>query len=523
MLDQMRSLKQNTKSSSMTIFSFIILGWILTGFVFSCGANIAEKQKVYKDILGYWKSYRADIVKEKPGLIKVAINSHGKLVQEIIYDSSPQCKIWIDNDNISYKDGHLEFWGDEFKGEMSEDKNSIKLEYGSRFGDKIPFVWERIHDQKAIKFLDSLEASQGGQYNYRIPVETDDGWQCADLEHVNINKDKIFECIIRIRDGKYQDIHSLLIIKNAKLVLEEYFGAEGKIRGPFINQIYRDRIHHQSSVTKTFASVVFGVAVDRGYIKDVNEPVYNYFPEYSQFRDEQKDKILLKHVLTMTAGLKWDENTYSSSDSRGDLYQWARSDDLLKLYLKRPVVAEPGETFSYSCACTMLLGEIIKRTTGSYIDEFAERTLFKDLGISNYAWLNGDTLISINTGGLDVRPRDMAKLGQLFLNDGKWNGKQITSGNWVKESIRGHKKLRNGLFGDKKSYGYQWWQRTFKITNRDIESFYAIGGGGQFIFVFPEFDMVVVSTAQNFDKGWSRRFYEMLGSYILPAVVLSTE
>jgi len=521
MVTQAKSLNQNKKSSSIATFHFIISFWILSGYGFSCQTNIEEAQEGYKDILGYWKSYRADIIKEKPGLIKVAINSHGKLVQEIIYDSSPQCKILINDDDISYNDGHLKFWGEEFKGEMSEDKNSIMLEYGSQFGNTIPFIWERIHDQKAIKFLDSLKASQGGKYDYRKPVKIDDGWECANLENVNINKDKIFECINRIRDGKYKDVHSLLIIKDNQLVFEEYFGAEGKINGPFINKIYRDRIHHQSSVTKTFTSAVFGVAVDKGYIKDVNEPVYNYFPEYSQFRDEKKDNILIKHILTMTAGLKWDENAYSTSDPRGDLYQWARSENLLEFYLKRPVVAEPGDMFSYSCACTMLLGEIVKRTTGSYIDDFAARTLFKDLGISNYSWLNGDTLISIHTGGLSVRPRDMAKLGQLFLNNGKWDGKQIISENWVKESIRGHKNLRKRLFSAKKSYGYQWWQRTFKIINRNIESFYAIGGGGQFILAIPEYNMVVVSTAGNFDNSWSERFYSMLRNYILPAILIS--
>jgi len=507
-----KSIKQNVNRFSLSISLFFLSIWILSIFSIGCQGQNKDAEKNYKDILGYWKVYDVTGGHQKEVFLKrYFLRADGKFFQTE-YELNAQCRVWHKIADVKYKNGN--FYFGESLVKFSADKDSIFLDSGNW-----QFLYVRDDEENTKNIFTNLESSIGRSYKYKIPDITNDGWECADLLQVGIEKEKIVDLINRITQGKYGDTQSLLISKDGKLVLEEYFAAQGKMFGPLINQIYRDRIHQQSSVTKTFASAVFGVAVDKGYIKDVNQPVYDYFPEYYQFRDEQKNNILLKHALTMTTGLKWDENAYSYSDPRSDLYQWARSDDLLKFYLERPVVAEPGETFSYSCASTMLLGEVVKRTTGSYIDVFADTTLFKELGIRNYEWFNGDTLISIHTGGLDVCPRDMAKLGQLFLNDGKWNGRQIISKDWVRESIRAHKVLRSGFFGDKKSYGYQWWQRTCQIKNRNIDAFYAIGGGGQFIFVIPEFDMVVVSTAQNFDKGWSRKFYSMVNNYVLPAVV----
>lgn len=514
MIIQNKSLKRKLKYFSTAKLLIIIAGWIISGFVFGCGANVEEKQQVYKDILGYWKSYRTDITNEEPGLIKVAINSRGKLEQAIIYESGNHCRIWINDDNISFKDGHLEFWDGEFKGEMSEDKNSIKLEYGSRFGNSIPFIWERIQNQKSIAFLDSLEASQGGKYEYRIPVETDDGWECANLENVNINKDKIFECVSRIWDGKYKDIHSLLIVKDKKLVLEEYFGAESKIRGPFVNQVFRDRVQILASVTKSVNSALIGIAFEQGFLKDLEAPAFELFPEYDNILDNEKRKIQLKHLLTMSAGFSWNELDIPFSNNSNDAAVMHQKSDLIKFCLEKPIVNTPGKQFKYNSGLSDILGEILKRSSGMSADKFAEEYLFAPLGISAYKWSKKQSGMVHTDGGLALRARDMAKIGQLYLDNGKWHNKQIVPEKWVKESTRIHIKTSSG------GYGYQWWMRNFTLNDQKIDSFYAIGNAGQFIFVFPELDMIIVSTAHNFDNSWSRRFYSMLRKYILPAVVL---
>ena len=177
---------------------------------------------------------------------------------------------------------------------------------------------------------------------------------------------------------------------------------------------------------------------------------------------------------------------------------------------------KPGEKFVYHNVLSVILGEILKRSVGISGDKFAEEYLFNPLGISTYEWSKiPDSLLKAD-GGLALRPKDMAKFGQLYLNDGQWNETQIVPEKLIKESTQPHIKTTSG------AYGYQWWLRSFHINDRQIDSFYANGNGGQFIFVFPELSMVVVSTAQNYDRDWSGRFYEILGSVIFPAVVSST-
>jgi CubicO group peptidase (beta-lactamase class C family) len=178
---------------------------------------------------------------------------------------------------------------------------------------------------------------------------------------------------------------------------------------------------------------------------------------------------------------------------------------------------KPGEKFVYNSGLSVILGEILKRSVGVPGDKYAEEYLFKPLGITVYDWPTTPDGLLKTGGGLALRSRDMAKFGQLYLKNGKWNGKQIVPEKWVKESTYPHICTTSG------SYGYQWWLRSFSVNDRQIDSFYAIGNAGQFIFIFPELDMIVVSTAQNYDRGWSRRFYEMVSSYILPAVVTATQ
>jgi len=507
----MSFLKHKFKSSLMTILFFVIAVFVLSGFVLSYDTNIQENQQAYKDILGYWKSYRADIAKDEPGLHKIIINSKGKLVQSLIYASGAQCTIWINDDDISFKNGHLDFWGDEFKGEMSKDKNSIQLKYNA----SIPFVWERVHDQKTIEFIDSLEAeaSREREYSYHIPEETDDGWECADLADAGINKERIIKCVNRIKNGKYNDIHSLLIVKDGKLVIEEYFGANGKICGPFVNKVFRDRIHFQSSVAKSIISAAMMIASDKGYIKDFEEPLFKYFSEFSYLNNEKKQKIKLKHILSMSSGLDWDERSYGFNDPRNTAYQWMKSDHHIRFVLERPVADEPGTVFNYGGHNMMLAAEIIKRSTGVPVDKFAEKYLFYPLGIRKYKWLDKDTLVTLRTGGLSISPRSMAKIGQLYLNKGNWKGTQVIPEDMINESVRAHVKNSND------GYGYMWWRRREKVNNKIISSVYAIGGGGQFIFLFHDLDMVVVFTANNKTNRWASRAYDMLRKYIIPAAI----
>jgi CubicO group peptidase (beta-lactamase class C family) len=322
----------------------------------------------------------------------------------------------------------------------------------------------------------------------------------------------MIECVNSIKQGKYNDIHSLLIVKDGKLVFEEYFGAEGKIWSPFVNRIFRDRIQALASVTKSINSALIGIAKYNGFIKDLNDPAFELFPEYSSLMNNKKKQLNVKHLLTMSAGLKWNELDIPYSNHQNDSKIMQDSNDLIKYCLEKPVVLKPGEKFVYHTGLSIILGEILKRSVGIPVDKYAEKNLFTHLGISKYKWSKLKNDVIATGGGLALCSRDMAKFGQLYLNNGKWNNKQVVPEEWVKESTQSHIKTTSG------SYGYQWWLRSYNVNSENIDSFYAIGNSGQFILVFPELMMVIISTAQNFDSGWSQNFFNLVSQYILAAM-----
>jgi CubicO group peptidase (beta-lactamase class C family) len=214
----------------------------------------------------------------------------------------------------------------------------------------------------------------------------------------------------------------------------------------------------------------------------------------------------------MRAGLEWNEMHAPSS-----LQQMIWSNDAIKYVLERKLVDSPGQRFFYNTGLSTVLGRILKNTTGSDAVQYADAHLFSPLGITDYYWgkvADG----SISTGAaLFLRPRDMAKLGYLFLRDGAWKDKQIVSKKWVRESIYPH------VTGDLISgtgYGYQWWRGTTRIGDRDIDAYYAAGHGGQFIVQIPSLDVITVITSQYDDNNAGDfRAYSVLENYIIPAVL----
>ena len=219
----------------------------------------------------------------------------------------------------------------------------------------------------------------------------------------------------------------------------------------------------------------------------------------------------------MTAGLAWNDWDYPDTDPRSTSQAMIRSDDWIKFVLERKLVDTPGKNFVYSNGLTMLLGEILRNTTGMDADKFAEQYLFDPLGISDFSWQKLPDGTVITAWGLKLRPRDMAKIGYMMLKDGKWMGKQIVSSSWVKEStkaqIEGDILLGSG-------YGYQWWRgRTF-INKKNIETFYAAGKGGQYIFLCPALDLVTVFTSKPEDHSMGELKPQIIMvNYIIPAML----
>ncbi len=339
-------------------------------------------------------------------------------------------------------------------------------------------------------------------WRYFQPEETGDGWETATLAAEGFDTSSLDEGMDQLYAAGYDDfLHAILVARNGKLVFEEYF------RG-----FRRDSLNHVQSTTKSFTSALVGIAIDKGYIGGVDEPFFDYLPRYAHLRDADKDGITLEHLLTMTPGLEWNEGSVPTLDDSNDNMIGNRGDDYVAYALAKPVVAEPGTAWWYNSGCSMTLGEIVRSATGRSADVFAEQHLFGPLGITDYYWpLMAGGHVSTH-GGLYVRPRDMAKFGQLYLQQGVWNSEQVISEEWVTASTQPYITIWGGI-----QYGYQWW---FEVVHGyDVP--YTSGYGGQHIFVVPALGMVVVTAADYSNSGAIGRqtgmIMELFKDGILPA------
>ena len=258
-----------------------------------------------------------------------------------------------------------------------------------------------------------------------------------DLEKNNFNTDSLSELHSEINDNSYGEVHSLLIVRNGDLVFEKYYNAYS-----------RNQFHELYSVSKTFTSALIGIAIDQGKIKSVDENMLDFFPEYIPIRNNNslKKAITLKHLLTMTSGF---DNEGGSSRT---CYSYT------EYMLNRPVSDVPGSVWYYSNENAMIISAIIENNTGESAEDFANSYLFKPLGISKWYWSKVEDRLApdlTNTaGGLQLRPLDMALFGQLYLQNGLWNGIQIIPKEWIDESVNVHVEFSK----DDRSYGYQLWQ-----------------------------------------------------------------
>jgi CubicO group peptidase (beta-lactamase class C family) len=281
----------------------------------------------------------------------------------------------------------------------------------------------------------------------------------------------------------------VLVARAGKLVFERYFKGSDEINGwPVEKTFHADTLHNIKSATKSVMSLAFGIAIDRGLIPSINEPIFNFFPELSDLRSPEKDRIQLVHALTMTIGLKWVEATPSNEDDNDEV-RMHRSSDPCRYVLGLPVTAPPGQEFFYNSGVLTLLSAIIHKVAGKPLDEFVRGALFEPLGITEFEWtrVKGDTDAS---GSLRLRPRDMAKIGQLVLAGGRWNDNQIVSKAWIETSTAAKLKAT-----DNQSYGYLWWLGRARFNGRRVTWIGALGRGGQYVRIVPELDLVVAVTA----------------------------
>ena len=325
-----------------------------------------------------------------------------------------------------------------------------------------------------------------------VPVARDDGWPVA-----AVNEDKLIDraALCRMADrlaaSDDANIHAVLVARGGKLAFERYFRGSDEINSHPVGKITfdADTLHNVKSVTKSVASLAVGIAIDRGLIRSINEPIFSFFPELSDLRSPEKDRIQLVHALTMTMGLKWVEATPATGDENNDEARMHRASDPCRYVLGLPATAPPGQEYFHNTGALTLVSAIIRKATGRPLDEFARETLFEPMGIAKVEWIRvkGD---SDAGGGLRLRPRDMAKIGQLVLAGGRWNDHQIVPRGWIETSTAPKIEATGGQF-----YGYLWFLGRSLPNGREVHWAGALGRGGQSIRIVPELDLVVAVTA----------------------------
>jgi CubicO group peptidase (beta-lactamase class C family) len=373
-------------------------------------------------------------------------------------------------------------------------------------------------------FALSCEPDSTRQYNYHLPEDINDGLQIGSLAEVNIDSVLIENAVDSIYQGRYREVHSMLIFKDNHMVFEEYFTGH-KFKYDTINHHgelitwNRSMPHRVMSVTKSITSACIGIAVDKGYIKSVHQSIFDYLPAHRHLEKNGKDKITIEHLLTMTCGLDWNEWALPYSHPENDVIRMYYAEDPVSFALAKPLVDNPGTSFRYAGGCNNILAEILKNATKMDIDEFSGKYLFGPLDIVPYYWARYRNGAVDAAGGISITPRDMLKIGVTYLNKGIWNGKRIISEQWVEKSAAsymGNSWMNNwDDYWGMKGYGYSWWTHTFVKSDNRINMYYAAGWGGQFIMVIPELETVVVFTGGNYLT--KRPSFKILKRYILPA------
>jgi len=310
-----------------------------------------------------------------------------------------------------------------------------------------------------------LFATASAQFDY-WPTH---GWRTTSPEEQGMNSDILVDMIQTIRDQEL-NVDSITIIRNGFVVMDSYFY-------PFPDNTK----HNMRSASKSVMSILIGIAIEKEYIRDVNQPALSFFPDKTIANmDENKKKITVENLLTMTTGLGCIDGYRHKNKG---LYEMRRSSDWAQYVLDLPMTEAPGDRFEYCSGATYLLSAILQKTTGMRSLDFARKYMFAPLGITDASWQNNPQGIDYGYDQLLLTPRDMAKIGWLYLNKGVWDGSQVVSSAWVIDSTREH--VEAGTISD--HYGYQWWI--------DEGYYMAVGSGGQFIFISPKESIVAVFTS----------------------------
>ncbi|MCC7439218.1 MAG: serine hydrolase [Armatimonadetes bacterium] len=313
-------------------------------------------------------------------------------------------------------------------------------------------------------------------------------WKTASPELHQMDSAVLMRAVNAIKDGNYGNIRSLLIVKNGYIITEEYFHTADTFILEGVN-----------SVTKSVLSAVWGIAENNGDVPPIDTPLEKALPEYAPLiqADSLKQRITIRDLLTMTAGMDWVENDLREGQVTNDFFELINSEDDVAYALNKPMVDTPSTVFNYNSGCSMILSAILTANSGRKFGEYANEHLLSQIGIDS-AYCVETLKLSNAASGLFLTSREMARFGLLITREGEWDGKQIIPRDWVQQSTAPIVPLYN--YPLVTGYGYQWWHTTewLSVGIRDtITAHMAIGWGGQMIAAVPKHDLVIVITASQ--------------------------
>ena len=327
-------------------------------------------------------------------------------------------------------------------------------------------------------------------------------WQSVSRREAGFADDLEVRLDKAIADKRIWNLHSVVIVRNGRLVLERYFEGEDTARGsrPIgVVSFKPDSLHDLRSVSKSIVGLLYGIALAAGKVPAPEDQLLKSFPEYADLAaDPARSRWTLHHVLSMTMGTKWDESL-PYSDLANSETAMDMAPDRYRYILDRPIVMEPGQRWVYNGGATALLGRLIAKGTGKSLHVYAREVLFDPLGIGPTDWYADNRGELIAASGIRMTPRDLARIGELTLRNGVWEGRSVVPAEWIARSTAAVVPIE-----EERKYGYQWYNLDFTLETPALPRsnqrlWNASGNGGQRLTVFPGLELVVVTTAGNYN------------------------
>jgi len=332
------------------------------------------------------------------------------------------------------------------------------------------------------------------------PIKPNSGWEVSTEK---FNTEKIRNLNQKIAENRFRDITSIVVIKNKKLLIEEYFNNSG-----------RDSLQDTRSVGKSFASALAGIAIKEDYLKNENQKLGEFYhlKEFQHYTSK-KDSVTLKSLLTMSSAFEGNDEDEDSPGNEENMYP---TDTWVKFTLDVPMTDNKiGKKWSYFTAGVVVTGDILDQKVPNGLESYAKEKLFNPLEIKNYKWqYTPQHKISL-AGGLKMNALDFAKFGQLYKNNGEWKGKKVIDKAWIKKSLTNYFPENKDFEG----YGYLFWRKVYKVGDKSFEAYQCSGNGGNKIIMFTEIPLVIVITAKAYNKAYAHPQSEkIVQEYLLPAV-----